>query len=552
MAFDGAFCHKIVQELKTAIDCHIDKIYQPSRDELVFLLRKKGFVKRLLITAKQGASRVQFTENKYENPATPPMFCMLMRKYLSSAKLINILQPELERVVIFVFSSINEMGDIVEIKLACELISSKQNIILINSDGKIIDALKHSDIETSSRLVLPGATYTLPERQEKLNPLNATADEILQKSDATTLLSSVDGFSPLICREIEFSKDQKERLSQILLDISENNSPTLVLDPDGEPLDFSYTAIKQYGKIFENKIYDSFSLLLDAFYTAKEKTARINGASKDIYRLVNNLKSRTERKLYTRLLELKKCENRENLRIYGELIKANIYNIEKGASSVEVPNYYSENMENIYIPLDVSLSPQANANKYFKEYKKTYTAEQTLTELTEKDRQELVYFDSVLDSINRAENLEDIREIREELSDAGYIKQSLGKKNKKENPISFKEYISQEGYKILVGKNNKQNDYLTLRLANKNDLWFHTKNIAGSHVIVFCGGGEVSEETILQAATLASQNSKAKDSSNVAVDYTPVKFVKKPNGAKPGMVIYTTNKTIYVTPKGEK
>ena len=239
------------------------------------------------------------------------------------------------------------------------------------------------------------------------------------------------------------------------------------------------------------------------------------------------------------------------MRIYGELIKANLYNIDKGASFAEVPNYYSENMETVRIPLDISRTPQNNANKYFKEYKKTYTAEQTLKKLTEEDRQELIYFESVLDSIERASSLSDIAQIREELQDGGYIKQHTGGKKRKDAPNEFKEFTSAEGYKILVGKNNKQNDYLTCTLASKNDLWFHVKTQAGSHVIVFCGGNKVSDETILQAAQLAAENSKAKNSSNVAVDYTPVKYVKKPNGAKAGMVIYTTNKTVYVTPKGE-
>ncbi len=551
MAFDGAFTHKIVGELKTAIDSHIDKIYQPSRDELVFLLRKKGFQKRLFISAKSGAQRVHFTENKYENPAVPPMFCMLMRKYLLSARLIDILQPALERVVTFVFSATSEMGDIWEIRLVCELIGGKANIILVNADGKIIDALRRSDVETASRLILPGATYELPEREEKLNPLRVSPQEILSRAESYSLLKTADGFSPLICREIENSGDNEASLVKIINDLKNECKPILILGKDGEPFDFTYTEISQYGQSYENKKYESFSELLDKFYTAKENLARVNTNAKDIIKLVTNLKNRTEKKLTLRLEELKKCENRETLRIYGELLKANLFSIEKGSSFAEVTNYYSENLETVRIPLDISLSPQNNANKYFKNYKKTYTAEQTLKELTQKDREELVYFDSVLDSIERASSLADIAQIREELADGGYIKQHTNQKKQKEIQNQFKEYTSKEGYKILVGKNNKQNDRLTTVIASKQDLWFHVKNIAGSHVIVFCGGSEVSEETILQAALLAAQNSKARRSSNVAVDYTPVKYVKKPKGAKAGMVIYTTNKTVYVTPKGE-
>ncbi len=551
MAFDGAFTHKIVCELKTAIDCHIDKIYQPSRDELVFLLRKKGFQKRLFISAKSGAQRVHFTENKYENPAVPPMFCMLMRKYLLSARLVDIFQPELERVVTFVFSATNEMGDITQLHLVCELIGAKANIILVNSEGKIIDAFRRSDVETSNRLILPSAAYKLPEREEKLNPLNVAPKDILNRAENSSLLKTADGFSPLICREIENSNTPETNLTRIINDLKNENKPILVLSKNGEPLDFTFTEISQYGPSFKNKSCDSFSQLLDEFYTAKENLARINTNAKDILRLITNLKSRTEKKLALRLRDLEKCEKRENLRIYGELIKANLFTIEKGASFAEVPNYYSENLETIRIPLDKTLSPQNNANKYFKEYKKTYTAEQTLKELTQKDREELVYFDSVLYSIERAATLADIAQIREELADGGYIKQHTNSKKPKEMPNEFKEYTSKEGYKILVGKNNKQNDKLTTTIANKNDLWFHVKNQAGSHVIVFCAGDKVSEETIFQAALLAAQNSKAQNSSNVAVDYTPVKYVKKPKNAKAGMVIYTTNKTVYVTPKGE-
>lgn len=551
MAFDGAFLYKILNELKVATDCHIDKIYQPSREELVLLLRKKGFAKRLLINVKSGFSRVQFTENKYENPAVPPMFCMLLRKHLSAARLIDIKQPDLERVAIFVFSATNEMGDIAEISLVCELIGNKANVILVNSDSKIIDAIRHSDVETSERLILPGATYVLPARPQKLNPLTTSQSEILEQSKDNSLLSVVDGFSPLICREIEDSPDSTVAYNKVLKDLKNETCPTLIYKPDGSPLDFTYTAISQYGPSFKNKTFESFSLLLDSFYTQKETAARINTAAKDILKLVTNLKNRTERKLALRSEELKKCENREELRIFGELLKANLYALKRGQSVAEVPNYYSENLETVKIPLDITLSPADNANRYFKEYKKTYVAEQTLTSLTEKDKQELAYFDTVLDSIERSTTIADISEIREELAEAGYIKQQTSRKKTPKPQNAFKEFTSLEGYKILVGKNNRQNDYLTTVLASKNDLWFHVKNIAGSHVIVFCGGKDVSDETILQAATLAAENSKAANSSNVAVDYTPVKYVKKPNGAKAGMVIYTTNKTVYITPKGE-
>ena len=551
MAFDGAFLHKITQELSVAVGCHVDKIYQPSRDELVLTLRKKGFAERLLITAKSGNARLHFTANKYENPENPPMFCMLMRKYLNAARLVDIIQPELERVAVLLFSSSNEMGDIVEIKLVCELIGNKANIILVNENGRIIDSLRHSDVESGGRLILPNAVYEFPEAQNKLNPLTTELSVIIKKAEETSYLKTVDGFSPLICREIEESENPKDRFAQILNDLKTDGNPILILDNNNLPFDFTFTDIKQYGSTFKTEKFESFSALLDGFYTKKENVSRINSSAKDIIKLINNLKNRTEKKISLRLLDLEKCKNRETLRIYGELIKANLYSIKNGSEFAEVVNYYDSELKTVKIPLNPAISPSANANKYFKDYKKSYTAEQTLTALIEKDRKELEYFDAVLDSINRSSTLSDLQEIREELEETGYIKRTKDKRKKGNSNSVFKEYTSREGYRILVGKNNRQNDLITTQIASKLDLWFHTKDIAGSHVLVMSGGKEVSDQTVLQAATLAAKNSKAAASSKVAVDYTPVKFVKKPNGAKPGMVIYTTNKTIFVNPTEE-
>lgn len=556
MAFDGGFLHKIVLELNKAVESRVDKVYQPSKDELVFLLRKKGFAERLFITARPGSARICFTDEKYENPMSPPMFCMLIRKYLSSAKLISVTQPALERIVVLTFSSANEMGDIVEIRLITELLGNKTNIILVGSDGKIIDSLRRSDPEKNERMILPGALYQLPERKEKLDPLSVSPEKLSEyvggesAYSEKSLLDGIDGFSPFVCREVVFRAEKCgsliSALKSVTDDLKQNGTP-LLLCKDGTPFDFSYTDITHYGNEFEKRVYPDYSSLLNAFYSERENAARIKHAAGDIIKLVSNLKSRTERKLAIRLCDLKKCENREKLRIYGELLKANLYRIKAGSAFFEAENYY-DNMNIIKIPLDPALSPQKNAAKYFKDYKKTYTAEQKLTALTEKDREEIVYFDSVLDSISRSESISDITEIRDELADAGYIKRSAQKRSKQSAALKFKEYTADEGYKILVGRNNRENDYLTTVLAGKNDLWFHTKNIPGSHVIVFSGGAEVSEDTVIKAARLAAENSKGAGSSNVPVDYTQIKYVKKPSGAKPGMVIYKTNKTVYVTP----
>ncbi len=571
MPFDGAFAHILVNELNDAKDCHIDKIYQPSRDELVFLLRKKGFAKRLLISAKVGSAKVCFSEEKFENPAVPPMFCMLVRKHFSSAKLIEINQQGLERIIELCFLSTNEMGDRVNTKIICEMLGQRTNIILVGEQGRIIDAVRRSSIEDCSRLIQPGAIYTYPETQNKLNILETDieilTDKILAQGElplSKALLNVLDGFSPLVCREIALlvsggdeitlNCDRKSlilALNSVKNTLNEGGTPTLLLKNNNEPFDFTFLPINQYGDTITFKEYGSFCELLNAFYSRKDNSARTHHAAAELLKLVNNLYQRAQKRLSLRLEELKQCENRENLRIYGELLKANLHtNIPSGATFVELQNYYDENLALIKIPLNPALSPSQNAAKYFKDYKKTYTAEQTLSKLIEKDREEITYFESVLDSLTRAESPADLKDIRTELYEGGYLKQPKGvNPNKKTAVTGFLEFKSAEGYRILIGKNNRQNDYLTTRLASKNDLWFHTKNIAGSHVLVLSDGGEVSDETILFAATLAAKHSKAAASSQVAVDYTPVKYVKKPNGAKAGMVIYTTNKTVFVTPK---
>ena len=400
MAFDGGFLYCCLKELRSSVDSHIDKIYQPSKDELVFLLRKKGFTKRLYITVKPGGARVQFTELRLENPAVPPNFCMLLRKYLSSARLIDITQPSLERVAEFVFLAANEMGDTEEYRLVCELIGNQANVILVRENGKIVDALRHSDVETAKRYILPGAVYEYPESSGKLNPLTNASAEILKDLNENAdgidkkLLERVEGFSPIVCREIEYSS-KKIGLEKAFLKTVQalnNPCPTVVYKPDGTPFEFAYTKIEQYTG-YETKSFDSISSLLEEFYAQKENIARINAAAHDIIKLVKNLSSRTQKRLSVRLTELKKCENREHLRIYGELIKANLYRLKNGDSRAVVENYYNEDMSVITIPLNPALSPSKNADKYFKDYKKTYTAEQALTQLTSQDREELEYFE---------------------------------------------------------------------------------------------------------------------------------------------------------------
>ena len=561
MAFDGGFLHTVTTELQQAVDCHVDKIYQPARDVLVLSLRKKGFVKRLVLSAASGTARVHFTEQKYENPDTPPMFCMLARKIFSSAKLTSVQQKGLERVVEFTFDTANEMGDCIKPKIVCELIGNSSNIILVGEDGKIYDAVHRSDIEKSDRLIMSGATYRYPESQNKINILNAdpekTAEEIMSnnaKDLSQVLLQTLEGVSPLVCREIAHQSENRPliALMQKLKDSILSGEFVMLCKEDGAPADFCYMPITQYGSLYTIKRFASPSALLDAFYFERENAARIHKASSDISKLVSNLLTRARRRMAVREKELEQNRDREDLRIKGELIKANLYAIEQGSATARVQNYYDENLSEIEIPLDPALSPAANAAKYFKDYKKSCGAVQSLGALIESDKEEIEYLESVSESLERSKTLADIAEIREELSLGGYIKFANKKQNRKKQQPQLTEYKSAEGYRILVGKNNMQNDYITCALASKGDMWFHTKNIHGSHVVVFCGGGPLSDETIIFAASLAAKNSKASSSSNVPVDYTPVKYVKKPVGAKAGMVIYTTNKTVFVNPYVEE
>ena len=555
MAFDGGFLHTVAQELQQAVDCHVDKIFQPARDVLVLQLRKKGVVKRLVLSAASGTARVHFTEQKQENPDTPPMFCMLARKIFSSAKLIAVEQKGLERVIEFTFDTANEMGDRIKPKIVCELITGSSNIVLVSDDGKIYDAVHRSDIEKSDRLIMSGATYRYPDSQNKINILNADLDLVVNKVNEcnnadlpSAILQTLEGMSPLVCREISNYENITTALQKLKKNISSGEF-NILYKADGTPADFCYMPITQYGSLYSVKQFDSPSQLLDAFYSERENAARINKASSDITKLLSNLISRAKRRMAIRGEELERNLNREDLRINGELIKANLYAIKPGSATACVQNYYDENLSIIEIPLDPSLSPAANAAKYFKDYKKSCAAVQSLGALIESDKQEIEYLESVSESLTRCKSLADIAEIREELSLGGYIKSISKKQPRKKAQTQLTEYKSVEGYKIVVGKNNLQNDYITCTLASKGDMWFHTKNIHGSHVVVFCGGAPISDETILFAARLAAKNSKAASSGNVPVDYTPIKYVKKPSGAKAGMVIYTTNKTIFVTPE---
>lgn len=571
MSIDGIFLHNLCSELNSLIDSRVEKIYQPSKDELVFLLRSPSFSGKLLLSAKSGSARIQITESSFDNPPEPPTFCKLLRKHLTSAKLVSIEQYGLDRTVFLRFLSYNEMGDPVYPFIAAELITGKSNIILCDESGRIYDALHRTDIETSVRMIQPGAKYAPPIKEDKLNPYTTDIEVILDEITSNrkplqdAFSSVIDGVSPLVSRELAndlktdsdkpantLDSGEKKALLTVLKTFKtrlENTAPQMLCNAlDGRAIDFSYMPIYQYSDAIVLREFPTFCALLEAFFAKRDHDARIKAMAQDLLRVLKNAKSRTERKMAYRISDLEKCKDREKYRIFGELIKANIFAIEKGASSVKLQNYYDENLEYITVELNPAISASANAAKYFKEYKKTYTAEQMLNELIKQDEKELIYIDSVLDAVSRAETSGDLADIREELESVGYIRRN-SKTKKITKSQNFKEYVSPNGFKILVGKNNKENDVLTLKTSQKEDIWFHTKNIPGSHTVLFTDGKTPDDEDILFAAQKAALHSKAASSSNVAVDFTPIKNVKKPSGARPGMVIYFTNKTIFVNPE---
>ena len=562
MPLDGIFLSKLCRELQCICDCRIDKISQPSRDELVLSLRSATLTGKLLLSARPGAARVHLTEENPENPAVPPMFCMLMRKHLGGGKILSVTQDGFERAVSISVSATDEMGEKHLLCLVCELIGNQSNIILVGGDGRIIDCVRRSDIESGGRLVQPGAKYTPPEAPKKLSPLSGDAAKAVMCERGTlssAVLKTVSGISPLISNEAAFSicgedlpvetadAETQRKLAAFLELLAEESTPYILYDEQGLPKDFSYIPITQYGQKYRGERVESYCRLLDRFFGERDKIHRLRHSASDVFKTLQNAAARIEKKLQLRKEELKKCAEREKYRIYGELIKANIYMIERGASAARVPNYYDPELKELTIPLNPALSPAANSARYFKEYRKLCSAEQTLGGLIDEALREREYIASVQDMLSRAETLAEILDIRDELIASGYIRHQ-GKKAQKRPALKPRKYLSSDGFTILVGRNNVQNDVLTLRTAAKDDMWFHTKNIHGSHVIVVCEGKTLPDTTVLEAARLAAFHSQARNSSQVPVDYTPVKNVKKPSGAKPGMVIYKTNNTVFVTP----
>lgn len=576
MALDGVFLSYLKNEIGEALDgARVDKIHEPEKDEINIVFRKRSGSARLLLSSNANSPRIHLTGISKENPMSLPMFCMLLRKHLTGAKFHGVRQPGLERILFVDFLSRNELGDEVLRTVAVEIMGRYSNIILMDENERILDSVKHVD-ETMSRerQILPGLKYELPPKQDKLSLLETPPDAVaavirngrnieLQKA----LLQTVQGISPVVCREIswrlsgdaaartgDISSDEYKKLSLIIekmrKDISSKTGvPFMVINPaNGKPMDFSFMPIGQYENNVKTSRYDSFSELLDAFYTERDSIERMNQRSRDIVNVVNSAVGRIQRKLANQKTELEQSRGREHLRICGDLISANLYRLQKGMTSCKIGNFYEENEPEVTIMLDPSLTPSKNAQKYYNEYRKASAAEKYLKEQIVSGEEELSYLETVLDELSRVQNESGLNEIRQELVEQGYLKNRgrNGAKHIKESaPLHFR---SDDGFEILVGRNNRQNDRLTLKTASKNDIWMHTKNIPGAHVIVIADGEDVPVSTLTQAAVLAASHSKAKDSAQVPVDFTLVRYVKKPSGAKPGKVIYDNFKTAFVSP----
>jgi len=561
MPLDAFFLSENAAELSSLLPgCRVDKIQQPERDLLIFHLRGTSGAVRLLLSAGNGTARMHLTTQEHENPAEPPMFCMLLRKHLSGARILSLEQPDWERVYLLTFGCLDELGEPSEKKLALEMLGKGANLVLIDGKGRVLDCLRKSDpMSNPKRPMLPGLFYELPPKQEKLN-LFLISEELFQtalsgagvQSTDEWLVQSFAGVSPLLAREIaaragseRLNDTSAEALWQAFLALRGEESTPLLLKEGDRPRELYCRRLRQYGGALKQEILPDYSMLLDAYYSERERIAHQQQRSQSLTKLVKTRCERCARKLAARIEERKATLDRETWRQYGDIIKANLYRMERGAARLEAENFYDPESRLISIPLEPKLSPQKNAERYYKLYTKAKNAEKILTEQIEEARRELEYLQSVEQELQLSSGEKELSEIRRELTEQGYIRES-GKKRRKEPPPRPQRYLSPSGAEIRVGRNNLQNDQLTLHSAEKTDLWFHVQKAHGSHVVARCTGED--RETVYAAAMLAAWYSEARDSSNVAVDFTQVRYVKKPAGAKPGMVIYTDQQTLFITP----
>ncbi|MBQ3265248.1 MAG: NFACT family protein [Ruminococcus sp.] len=559
MAFDGIMMAMVRREMADAlISSRVSQIYQPARDELVFAFRTQEGTKKVLIRLSD-SPRVHLSTCSIENPPVPPMLCMLLRKRLGGARLDDITQPKNERVMCLHFEAVNEIGDREKLKLYIEIMGRYSNAVLTDGEDKVIDTVRRIDFSASEeRVLLPKMPYELPRVQDKLCIEEADPEEICRRIEALggddrAVLNTIQGISPMIARELCYRAESTDMLTQVgalkALVAEGRGEPTLVYRADGSPMDFSFMDICQYEGALAVKRFDTFGELLDTFFSDRDRLARMKAKSADIGKLLSNTVDRLSRKINLQKADLKKCADREQLRIKGDLLQANLYRVERGASSVTVENFYAEDNAPITIALDPTISPAMNAQRFYKAYNKAKTREIMLKEQIKKASEELAYIESVQDELSRCETEAELSAIREELREQGYLKTQSSKGKRKDKPLPPIEYRSSDGFRILVGRNNKQNDQLTLRIANKNDMWLHTKGIHGTHVIIVADGKEISDTAVTEAARIAAAHSKGRDSAQVPVDYTCVKNVSKPSGAMPGKVIYVNYQTVYVKPE---
>lgn len=567
MPLDALCLTAVAAELRRSlVGGKIDKLYQPARDQLLLYIRGQGENVRLLLSAAPGHPRAHLTTLSRENPGTPPMFCMLLRKHLLGGRILSLDQPPMERILDFKLETIDELGDRVERHLILEAMGRSANLILLDGAGRIIDCIRRveGDLASGRRQVLPGLFYRPPEPPDKRNPLALDGSALRQALSNPTgreadslLLDTFTGLSPLVARELAFrAGDSGEQLAQELeklLDaVRREDFTPCVLVRDGKPVDFSFRPILQYGPETELQERESFSALLDSFYEEREQSERVRQRGQDLVQAVKRACDRTRRKLVNQEKELAATLDRERKRELGDILTSNLHAMEKGKKLLRTMDYYDPACREVDIPLDPLLTPQQNAAKYYKEYNKAKTAQDVLTVQLEKGRAELAYLESVLENLRLAEGERDLQEIRQELTETGYLRrQSKAKERSKKVSGKPMEFRSTAGLRISVGKNNNQNDLLTTKMAYKSDIWLHTQKIHGSHVILWLEGGEADLQSLTEAAQLAAWFSQGREGSRVPVDYTPVKYVKKPAGARPGMVVYTTYQTALVDPDPE-
>ncbi len=568
MAFDALFMKAVLDSIRReAMGARVEKIHQPGRDTVILQLRCPHGREKLLFAANPAAPRLHVTASAPENPEQPPMFCMLLRKHLSGARLVDIFQLPMERMARFTFDCIDEMGDPVQKSLVAELMGRTCNLYLLDGCGRILDCLRRIGLDESNRrAALPGLMYQLPQPVEKQDPtgnidyvnlLTATGADLL----AQRLMDMLGGLSPLVCREAALyaAGDTEARVS--MLDIPAVAEKLALFfrehtchpapyyyEKDGVPKQFAFCPIRQYG---ECRQADSFTQLLDSFYVTRDKNDAMRQKSQALRKTVHNLCQRLKRKMAVQEKELAATFERERLRQFGDIITANIHRITKGQTKLLAEDFYDPEMKQVEIPLSEVLSPQQNAAKFYKDYARMKTAEKELTKQLALGQQELSYLESVLEEMDRAETEQELEEIRQELQAGGYVRGDSSKKRMKQGKLAPMRFESTDGYPIYVGRNNRQNEELTFRLARKDDIWLHAQKVHGSHVIIACGGATPPDDTITQAAQLAAYYAETAGGKNVPVDVTPIKQVKKIPGGKPGMVIYHTYRTVTVNPYKE-